>query len=264
MTSAHRRPDETIAPAERREQVRHAWLAEGSFYSPWLHLGFTSVVGVALVIGAACLLVDVRAWEWALSAALLLGANAGEWRLHRDVLHRRFAPASSLYERQALHHHVVFITDDMAIRGARELRLVLIPAVGIALAFLGLLPIAAAIWLLGQHNLGALFAAVMIAYVVLYEWTHLAYHLPADSRVGRLGVARPAAPPRHPPRPAADAALELQHHRAAVDWLRRTRVRSTEEGLARERKRREASGRGLSGVTVRGEGFEPSRIPTSS
>ena len=184
MTSAHRRPDETIAPAERREQVRHAWLAEGSFYSPWLHLGFTSVVGVALVIGAACLLVDVRAWEWALSAALLLGANAGEWRLHRDVLHRRFAPASSLYERQALHHHVVFITDDMAIRGARELRLVLIPAVGIALAFLGLLPIAAAIWLLGQHNLGALFAAVMIAYVVLYEWTHLAYHLPADCGSG--------------------------------------------------------------------------------
>ncbi len=240
MTSAHRRPDETIAPAERREQVRHAWLAEGSFYSPWLHLGFTSVVGVALVIGAACLLVDVRAWEWALSAALLLGANAGEWRLHRDVLHRRFAPASSLYERHALHHHVVFITDDMAIRGARELRLVLIPAVGIALAFLGLLPIAAAIWLLGQHNLGALFAAVMIAYVVLYEWTHLAYHLPADSRVGRLGVVRVLR--RHHAIHHDPRLMQRWNFNITVplwDWLRRTRVRSTEEGLARDRKRRE-------------------------
>jgi sterol desaturase/sphingolipid hydroxylase (fatty acid hydroxylase superfamily) len=123
--------------------------------------------------------------------AQLVLLNAGEWLIHRDLLHRRTPPLQVLYDRHTPQHHMVFVDDDMSMRGVREFRLVLIPAYGILAALAGSLPIPAAIWLLaGQRNLALLFVAVTMAYVVAYEWLHLSYHLPPDSFVGRLALVR--------------------------------------------------------------------------
>jgi hypothetical protein len=73
-------------------------------------------------------------------AALAL-LNAGEWRIHRDLLHRRTPPLRLLYDRHTPHHHMIFVTDDMAIRSPRVFRLVLIPFYGVLAAGLATLPI---------------------------------------------------------------------------------------------------------------------------
>jgi sterol desaturase/sphingolipid hydroxylase (fatty acid hydroxylase superfamily) len=39
-------------------------------------------------------------------------------------------------------------------------------------------------------NVGALWVATTIAYVLAYEWLHLSYHLPEDGPVGRLPLVR--------------------------------------------------------------------------
>jgi sterol desaturase/sphingolipid hydroxylase (fatty acid hydroxylase superfamily) len=87
-------------------------------------------------------------------------------------------------------HHRVFVHDDMAIRSAAELGFVLIPWY----ASLGLLAMALPAlfvlsWVLSR-NVAALFIATAMGYVLLYEVFHLAYHLPADSVIGRLRVIR--------------------------------------------------------------------------
>ena len=73
----------------------------------------------------------------------------------------------------------------MAMRSSREFRLVLIPPYGIVAAFAAALPAPIVLGLCGQLNLGLLFTATAMAYVVGYEWLHLSYHLPPDSFVGR-------------------------------------------------------------------------------
>jgi sterol desaturase/sphingolipid hydroxylase (fatty acid hydroxylase superfamily) len=110
--------------------------------------------------------------------------------VHRDLLHKRFWPLGVLYDRHTPQHHLLYVTDDMAIRDPREFRLVLVPAYGILAVFAVTVPPAAIIWSFGQANLAALFLAATMIYVVSYEMLHLSYHLPASSFVGSLRLVR--------------------------------------------------------------------------
>jgi hypothetical protein len=185
------KPLEQVLPVEERDRIRREAIAKrGKHYSPWLHLAVTSLFGLGAIAFAASLLHDVRWWELAAAAAFFLLSNASEWRIHRDVLHKRTRGATVLYDRHTPEHHMIFITDDMAIRSTAEFGLVLIPAYGIVLIFAGLLPLFGGIWLLGLHNLAALWCIVAMGYVVSYEWLHLSYHLPPSSFFGSLGVVR--------------------------------------------------------------------------
>lgn len=172
---------------ERRDELRAKLVARiPRWYRPWVHLAFPSLVGLGVL--AACLwqLHGVRPLELLAVPATFLVINAGEWRIHRDILHRRTPPLTLLYDRHTPEHHMIFVTDDMAIRSTREFRLVLIPFYGILAAAVGALPIPLLLWLgLHQRNAGLLFMATTMLYVVGYEWLHLAYHAPADSVVGR-------------------------------------------------------------------------------
>jgi sterol desaturase/sphingolipid hydroxylase (fatty acid hydroxylase superfamily) len=56
--------------------------------------------------------------------------------------------------------------------------------------FLGALPPGLALDALVSPNVGALWVATTIAYVLAYEWLHLSYHLPEDGPVGRLALVR--------------------------------------------------------------------------
>src|SRR5438128_1561290 len=139
-----------------------------------------------MIAAALWLVRDLQPWQLAVLPAAFLVLNAGEWRIHRDMLHKRTPPLEVLYDRHTPEHHMIFVTEDMAIRSPREFRLVLIPFYGILAAAASARAIPALLWWLGQRNAGLLFFVVAVGYTVLYEWLHLSYHLPESSLIGRL------------------------------------------------------------------------------
>lgn len=169
-----------------RDRVRAELVARiPRWYSPWAHQVIPSLIGLTLIGLALSQLQDLKLWQLWMVPAVFLLSNASEWRIHRDLLHKRTPPLQVLYQRHTPEHHMVFFTEDMAMRSKQEYRLVLIPAIGILGAFAGALLPAGILILLGQRNLGLLFGASSMLYVILYEQLHLSFHLPADSFIGR-------------------------------------------------------------------------------
>jgi hypothetical protein len=214
----------------RRDELRARLIAEiPSWYSPWLHLAFPSLIGIAVIVASASLLRDVRPLDLVTIPATFLLLNAGEWRIHRDMLHRRTPPLGVLYDRHTPQHHMIFVTDDMAIRATREFRLVLIPVYGIIAAGVGALPIPAALWLgLGLRNPALLFMAVTMAYVVGYEWLHLSYHAPSSSFIGRRKLIQRLR--RHHAIHHSPELMQKWNFNVTIplwDWVRRTIYRGT-------------------------------------
>jgi hypothetical protein len=172
---------------DRRDALRAEIVARiPGWYSPWLHLAFPSLFGISMIAAALWLIRDLQPWELAVLPIGFVIMNAGEWRVHRDLLHKRTPPLAVLYDRHTPEHHMIFVTEDMAIRSTREFRLVLIPFYGILAAAAAALPIPAILWYLGQRNSGLLFFVVAVGYTVIYEWLHLSYHLPESSVIGKL------------------------------------------------------------------------------
>ncbi|MCU1277056.1 MAG: Sterol desaturase [bacterium] len=217
-------------PSSRRDELRARLVAEiPRWYRPWLHLAVPSLVGLAIIVASVLLVRQLRPLELLAIPATFLVLNAGEWRIHRDMLHRRTPPLSVLYDRHTPQHHMIFVTDDMAIRSTREFYLVLIPAYGIVAAAFGALPIPATLWLaLGLRNPALLFMATTMAYVVAYEWMHLSYHAPAQSFVGRLKMI--ARLRRHHAVHHAPELMQTWNFNVTIplwDWIRRTIYRGT-------------------------------------
>jgi hypothetical protein len=135
-----------------------------------------------------------------------------------------------LYDRHTPEHHMVFVTDDMSIRSWREFHLVLIPAYGIVAAAVGALPFPALLWLgFGLRNPALLFMASTMVYVVMYEWLHLSYHLPADSFIGRLALIQRLR--RHHAVHHAPELMQKWNFNVTIplwDWIRGTIYRSDE------------------------------------
>ncbi len=187
--TAPERPRRAIVEARTAARARlQASIPER--YSPWLHLAATTGVGaVSLAVGLAML--RAPRWQELLVVPLtFVLANLFEWRAHKDLLHRRRWFAKVLYDRHTPEHHVVFGYDDMAVRDWKELKLVLIPAFGVAGIVATMLPLALGLGLLFGANVGWLFLITTAVYVVGYELSHLAYHLPEQSFVGRLALVR--------------------------------------------------------------------------
>jgi hypothetical protein len=177
---------EETQPLGRRDVVRAEALAKAPrLYSPWVHLAFPSAVGIGLIVAALVLLEQPSGWELLTVPIVLVLVNFFEWHVHRNVLHRRTWPLDELFWRHTPEHHVIFVRDDMAMRSRREFRLVLIPFYGILAIFVGSLPVTAALWMLISPNVALLWVASTMAYTVAYEWLHLSYHLPRESRIGR-------------------------------------------------------------------------------
>jgi hypothetical protein len=217
-------------PSARRDELRARVVAEiPRWYSPWLHLAFPSLVGLGTIVGSIALVRGLRPIELVAVPLTFLLLNASEWRIHRDMLHKRTPPLTVLYDRHTPQHHMIFVTDDMAIRSTREFALVLIPFYGILAAGVGALPIPAALWLgFGLRNPALLFMATTMAYVVAYEWMHLSYHAPADSFVGRLSLIQRLK--RHHAVHHAPELMQKWNFNVTIplwDWIRRTTYRGT-------------------------------------
>lgn len=206
-------------------------------YSPWLHLAGTIGVGAAAFALGAWRLHDVRAIELLAVPAMLVLSNGVEWRAHKDLLHKRRFPLHELYDRHTPQHHRVFREHDMAIRAPKELKLVLIPAVGVLAVVVAALPIAAAAgWLLGA-NVGWLVLMASAFYVVSYEVTHMVYHLPEDGFVGGLRVVRVLR--EHHARHHDPRLMHKWNFNVTVplfDWLHGTIARPDEVERARARR----------------------------
>jgi sterol desaturase/sphingolipid hydroxylase (fatty acid hydroxylase superfamily) len=154
------------------------------WYSPWAHLAFPTLVGIAVAAFALSRIERLAAWQLLSVPVFLAFGNALEWHAHRGLLHRRVRFLEVLYVRHTPQHHAIFVADDMAIRDPRELKLVLLPAYGV----LAILAVTSPITLLlawWQPNVAALWVASAVLYLLSYEWLHLAYHLPAQSPIGR-------------------------------------------------------------------------------
>jgi Fatty acid hydroxylase len=160
------------------------------WYVPWVHLTGPSLVGLALMVAALARVHRLRAWELLSLIPVLVLANATEWALHKGVLHHRVRGLAFAFVRHTPQHHGAFDDRSLAIRDPRELKLVLLPAFGVLGMFVGAIPPGVALAALVSSNLGALWIAATVGYVLLYEWLHLSYHLPEDGRVGRLAIVR--------------------------------------------------------------------------
>lgn len=173
---------------ERRRAEIAARIPRG--YSPALHLAVPTGLG-ALALGAALVLVDhVEPVELLAIPVTLLLALAFEWWAHRRVLHARAPLLGVLRERHELEHHLAFTADDMGLRSARELWLVLTPPASVVILFVLLLSLAAAASLLVSRDAALLGLATAMAFFVSYEWMHLAYHLPEGTARWIPGLAR--------------------------------------------------------------------------
>jgi sterol desaturase/sphingolipid hydroxylase (fatty acid hydroxylase superfamily) len=121
---------------------------------------------------------------------VLILANAFEWWVHKNLLHKRRVPLHELFDRHTPLHHYIYEYDSMSMRSTREFRLVLIPAVGVLGVVLLAAPIAFALSRVVGSNAAWLFLGTDAAYMSMYELLHLSYHLPSSHPIARIGVIR--------------------------------------------------------------------------
>ena len=115
----------------------------------WAHLAAATGIGALVLVLGAFGIRQLRLVELLVIPAVFVIANAFEWRAHRDVLHKRRRLLEEIYDRHTPQHHMIFMTEDMAIRSSREFRLVLIPALGVLGIVAVLTPLAGLVgWLL--------------------------------------------------------------------------------------------------------------------
>ena len=178
-------------PVELHERRRAAIVATiPDRYSAAVHLAIPTTLGALALIGAVLLLKEPRLVDlWTIPITLFAGFGL-EWRVHKDVLHRRIPGLSLLYKRHELAHHVTYTYDDLEMRGRRELWLILMPAYAIVIAFAMTSIFAIAVAALFGNNVALLMVATSMVFFLSYEWLHMAYHLPVDSWIGRRSVIR--------------------------------------------------------------------------
>jgi hypothetical protein len=191
VKKGYQKPREELLPVEKRDALRAEVLAAApAWYNPWVHVTLPSAFSLTVIAICLASLRDPSPWVWLVIPITWAVTNANEWRIHRDLLHRRFFLAPVLYDRHTPEHHMIYVTDDMAIRDWREFHLVLIPAYGLFLIFVTLLPLGAILWWLASPNVALLYVATTMMYATSYEWLHLSYHLPKGNPVGELGLVR--------------------------------------------------------------------------
>lgn len=157
-------------------------------YQPLLHLAMPLLVGLPVIAWCVAGLEGPGLRDMAVVPATWVAAIATEWRIHRDLLHRRAPPLEVLYEAHTVSHHAMYVEGAMAISSLSEVRGILFPPWATAAAAIGTAPIA---WLLGQvlgGDAGRLFWATSLAYLITYEALHLSFHLPRAHPIRRLRV----------------------------------------------------------------------------
>lgn len=181
-------PDHHETRPERRAQIVAQMPAR---YSPTMHLAIPAAIGLCVFVTAFVRLQTnvLRPVELLTIPITLFAAFGFEWRAHKSILHRRLPLLGLLYVRHELYHHVIFTDRDMAVKSRREWWFVLMPAYAVLLIFLTMvLPMAIVIEMYVTTNVAMLVTITSMVFFLSYEWLHLAYHLPLDHPIARLGI----------------------------------------------------------------------------
>ncbi len=174
----------TQSLSDYRERYRREIIPEN--YRGVAHLCFTFGSGLAVVVYCLFQLTRVQPLEWLTVPLTFLYANLAEYLGHRFAMHRPVRGLKILFERHAGQHHRFFSHRDMELESLRDLRVVLFPPV-LMVFFVTVFafPVGILLTWLFAENVGFLFVATAVAYFLNYEVFHLAYHMPADSWLGR-------------------------------------------------------------------------------
>ena len=153
----------------------------GPRYSGVLHLAFVNATALAVIALAAAQL-DRPRWSLLTVPITFLYANLVEWLAHRGPMHAPRRLLGLVYRRHTLLHHAFFSAEQMSLDSSRDFKLVLFPPV-LLIFFFGLIALPCGLLLaaLAGRNVAALFVITAMAYYLLYEWLHLAYHLGAGA-----------------------------------------------------------------------------------
>jgi hypothetical protein len=157
-------------------------------YRPAVHFLVPAVLGLGVLVASVWSIRDLRAIELLVVPLTILFGMELEWLMHKHVLHRRIPGLATLYVRHEKQHHVVYTYDDFTMRSLREAKLVLMPAYAVVLVFALDLPLTFLLSRLFGQNVGLLYLTTGMAFFMVYEWLHLAYHLPPDHPIGRLSI----------------------------------------------------------------------------
>jgi hypothetical protein len=169
------------ARAAYREERGRQWLVG------WGHFAAITLIAAGTTALSARMVSQARWREWAAVPAGFLIANFVEWLAHRYPMHHPMRPLSVMYEMHTMRHHLMFTEATMEAETTGDFDMVLFSPGSLAFFMLGAAaPIASLFFLLVSRNAGWLFIALALDYYALYEYFHLAYHLPEDSWVGRL------------------------------------------------------------------------------
>lgn len=158
-----------------------------SFYSGWLHLGFTAFACLAIIFWCASQLSSVTFFEWLTLPATFLYANLSEYLGHRGPMHHPVRGLRTIYRRHSREHHIFFTAENMIARDADDFTAVLFPPI-LLLFFTAAfaLPVGVLLAWLTSANVAYLFGLMSLAYFLNYELLHLAYHLPETSWVYKI------------------------------------------------------------------------------
>lgn len=190
MGHQHEDPEEGRSPSgggDRREAILASIPAR---YSPQVHFVVPALLGLAVLGFCVWGARNVQPVEWLTVPATLFSGFAFEWRVHKSVLHRRLPLLGTLYERHELKHHVLYTFDRMEMRSPSETWLILMPTYAIVLVFGMMVPLVAAVWWFATLNVALIMLATSMLFFLAYEWFHLAYHLPLDHPIARIGLIR--------------------------------------------------------------------------
>ena len=158
----------------------------------WRHFAAITALGIGATALTAAMVRSPAWWEWASILPAFLFANFVEWLAHRYPMHHPLKPLTVAYEMHTLLHHRLFTETSMDAETTSDFDMVLFSPPSLSFFMLGVAaPVAALFFALVSWNAGWIFVALALDYYVLYEYFHLAYHLPEESWVGRLpGMAR--------------------------------------------------------------------------
>jgi len=160
------------------------------WYSGWSHLAVltgASLIGIFLL---AFQVQDVELWQlWMVPAAFMI-SNIVEYVVHRYPMHRVTPLGKDIYKKHAAIHHRYFTHDDMVMGDGRDMAEILtLPRHVFELLFVIVIPFII-FFALFSWNLGMIFGVTALSYYLVFEWVHLASHMPKDHWLPSLPVIR--------------------------------------------------------------------------
>lgn len=188
----HTHRDRRAATLAYRRHYRRRLMPRG--YSGRRHLALVLLSGTAVLALLACAFPEAFAWcrLWVVPATLVVASFVEYWA-HRGPMHNAMPLLGEVFDRHTRQHHRYFTPAAMRVHAPRDLCAVLFPAP--MLLFFGLIAatLGAFVALLISREVAVVFVATALAYYLLYELLHLAYHLPNTLRVARWPIVRQLA-----------------------------------------------------------------------